>query len=208
VARRLAAALFAYVFSAALAVLPTLVGAQAVNGVNLTGVGHDRGRPGADVLIVEFADFGCSYCARFIKETYQSLDSAYIRPGRVEWKYVPFVTGNFRNSREVTEAAECAADQNAFWPMHDLLYARRKDWMTSKDIGGMLARYAQELGLSPTRFSHCIRTRATRERVAKNDVLASTLFIRGTPTFFVNRYTIPGAVPFDLFRQVIEAASR
>src|SRR5262245_58591031 len=102
-------------------------------GVSLAGIGHDTGSTGAKVFVVEFADFGCGYCARFNVETYPKIDSAHIKPGVVRWKMVPFVTGQFRNSQEVAEAAECAAEQGAFWRMHDLLYAKRKEWMSSRD---------------------------------------------------------------------------
>jgi protein-disulfide isomerase len=177
-------------------------------GVSLAGVGHDLGVDKARVVIVEFADYGCSYCAKFAHETFRQIDSAYVRPGIVLFKYVPFVTGNFRNSREVAEAAECAGEQNAYWKMHDLLFDRRKEWMAASDIKTVIARYAQELKLDAKRLSVCQMSTGARRNIAHNDLLASTLGIRATPTFFVNGRMVPGAIPFDLFRQVIEGAIR
>lgn len=182
--------------------------AQANGSLSLTGVGHDVGKTAAKVYIVEFADFGCGYCARFAKETYPRIDSAYIKTGRVMWKYVPFVTGMFKNSRQAAEAAECAAQQNGFWAMHDRLYERRKEWMASSDPVGLMSRYAQELKLDAKQLGLCLRTGAVRQRIARNDLLANALYIRGTPTFFVNGQAIPGAIPFDLFKQVIVAAEK
>lgn len=175
-------------------------------GISLAGVGHDLGATTARVFIVEFGDFGCSYCARFAAETYPKIDSAYIASGIVRWKMVPFVTGMFRNSREVAEAAECAAEQGEFWKMHDLLYAKRKEWMASSDIRGLVARYVVQLKLDRTAFGRCAMNPAIRQRIQAHDALAQRLAIRGTPTFFVNGRVIPGAIPFDLFRQVIDAA--
>jgi len=178
-------------------------------GVSLAGVGHDLGTASrAKVMIVEFADYGCSYCAKFAHETFRQIDSAYIRTGVVLFKYVPFVTGNFRNAREVTEAAECAGEQNAYWKMHDLLFDRRKEWMSTSDIKTAIARYAQELKLDAKRLSFCQMSTGARRNIAHNDLLATTLGIRATPTFFVNGRMVPGAIPFDLFRQVIEGALR
>ena len=177
-------------------------------GVSLAGVGHDLGTGKSRVVIVEFADFGCSYCAKFAHETFHQIDSAYIRSGVVSFKYVPFVTGNFRNSREVAEAAECAGEQNAYWKMHDLLFDRRKEWMKTNDIRTAIARYAQELKLDAKRLSLCQMSTGARRNIAHNDLLANTLGIRATPTFFVNGRMVPGAIPFDLFRQVIEGAIR
>ena len=177
-------------------------------GVSLAGIGHDTGSTGAKVFVVEFADFGCGYCARFNVETYPKLDSAHIKTGLVRFKMVPFVTGQFRNSRDVAEAAECAAEQGAFWKMHDLLYARRKEWMTAKDIRAQIGKYVKELNLEPGKFTRCTMNPEIRQRVYRQDAIAQQLSIRGTPTFFVNGRTIPGAIPFDLFSQVITAAAR
>ena len=177
-------------------------------GVSLAGVGHDLGSATSKVFIVEFADFGCSYCAKFNVETYPKVDSAYIKPGVVRWKSVPFVTGMFRNSRQVAEAAECAADQGAFWKMHDLLYLKRKEWMASSDIGTLITKYATQLNLDRTVFARCLLSPEIKRRIQRHDALAQQLGIRGTPNFYVNGRSVPGAIPFEVFQQVIVAARR
>jgi protein-disulfide isomerase len=177
-------------------------------GVSLAGLGHDTGSSSAKVFVVEFADFGCGYCARFNVETYPKLDSAHIKPGLVRWKMVPFVTGSFRNSRDVAEAAECSAEQGAFWKMHDLLYAKRKEWMASTDIRALINKYVTQLRLQPAPFLRCMMNPEIKRRIQRHDAIAQQLLIRGTPTFFVNGRVVPGAVPFELFSQVIIAATK
>lgn len=188
---------------------PAVGSAQAGNGgVSLAGIGHDTGSTKAKVFVVEFADFGCGYCARWNVETHPKVDSAHIRPGLVRFKMVPFVTGMFRNSRDVAEASECAAEQGAFWKMHDLLYAKRKEWMASTDIKSLINKYVTQLKLQPAPFARCMMNPETKRRIQRNDAIAQQLAIRGTPTFYVNGRIVPGAVPFDLFSQVITAAAR
>ena len=188
-------------------VLACLVGspvrAQNGGGVSVAGIGHDLGRSTARVFIVEFADFGCGYCSKFAFDQYPKLDSAYISKGVVRWKMVPFVTGMFRNSREVAEAAECSAEQGAFWKMHDLLYKRQKEWKASSDIGSLITKYATELKLDRKALSRCLLNPEIRKRIQRHDALAQQLNIRGTPTFFVNGRVVPGAIPFELFQRVI-----
>ena len=177
-------------------------------GVSLAGIGHDTGSSGAKVFVVEFADFGCGYCAKFNVETYPKLDSAHIKPGTVRWKMVPFVTGMFRNSRDVAEAAECAAEQGGFWKMHDLLYVKRKEWMASTDIRSLINKYGAQLKLQSAPFTRCLMNPEIKRRIQRHDAIAQQLLIRGTPTFFVNGRIVPGAIPFDLFSQVITAAAK
>jgi protein-disulfide isomerase len=178
----------------------------ASGGVSIAGMGHDLGGAAARVFIIEFGDFGCSYCAKFNVETYPKIDSAYIKAGIVRWKMVPFVTGMFKNSREVSEAAECAGEQGGFWKMHDLLYAKRKEWTASKDIQALVVKYASQVKLDPVPFRRCLLNPEIKRRIQRNDAVAQQLGIRGTPFFYVNGRAVPGAIPFDLFKQVIDAA--
>jgi protein-disulfide isomerase len=177
-------------------------------GISVAGAGHDRGDSTARVYIIEFGDFGCSYCAKFAAETYPAIDSAFIRTGTVRWKYIPYVTGMFRNAREVAEGAECAAEQGAFWKMHDLLFQRRKEWMAAKAPRTLVARYASELKLDGAAFARCTMGTAARTRVARHDAIAGAVGVHVTPTFFVNGRLVRGAIPFALFKRVIEEADR
>jgi len=182
--------------------------ANPSRGLSLAGVGHDRGGSAARIFIVEFADFGCSYCSKFNVETFPKIDSIYIGGGTVRWKVVPFVTGMFKNSREVAEAAECAGEQGGFWKMHDLLYLKRKEWMASKDIRALVAKYAGQVKLDMVPFGRCLMNPEIKRRIMRHDQLAQQLSIRGTPTFYVNGRVIPGAIPFDMFQEVIRQATR
>lgn len=199
------------VLAAAMAVLtaaPGLVAPAAAQGERLDGLGHDRGQPDAPVLVIEFADFGCHYCALFAHETFPALDGEFIQPGRVRWKLVPFVLGAFRNSRQAAEAAVCAGDQDAFWPMHDRLFAGRATWSRDRRPWERFGRYAAELGLDTARFTACAANRAARERVTQHDAAAKWFRVRATPTFFVNGQRVEGALPLEMFRKVLERALR
>jgi protein-disulfide isomerase len=181
---------------------------RADAGVNVAALGHDLGNARASVWIIEFGDFGCGYCAQFNRNIWPVLDSLYVRTGKVRWKYIPFVLGSFRNSREVSEAAECAAEQGAFWKISDVLFARRREWMASSTPRELAARYAKELGLDQQAFSRCAMSTAAQRRILQNTSAARSLYLRGTPTFFVNGQMYPGMVPLNEFRKLIDSLSR
>lgn len=174
--------------------------------VNLDGVGHDRGSPGAPVEVVEFVDFACPHCATFATGTFPALDAEFVQAGRVRWKLVPLVLGTFRNSREAAEAAECAAEQGAFWPMHHRLFATRDDWVATRRPWDRFRTYAGDLGLEPIPFDACRRGRTARLRVERHGEIAARLGILGTPTFFVNGRRIVGAPPLPSFRRELADA--
>ena len=85
-----------------------------------------------------------------------------------------------------------------------------KKCRSDKDFRPMLFewyKYVAQLKLQPGPFARCLMNPEIKRRIQRHDAIAQQLLIRGTPTFFVNGRVVPGAVPFDLFSQVITAAA-
>ncbi len=179
-----------------------------VNGVDLTGVGYDHGSPSAPVVVVNFSDFGCPYCGSFSRETQPSLDREFVVPGKVFFKYVPFVMGMFPNGEQAARAGECAGDQGKFQAMHDRLYLGQKEWKASRTPESVFKRYAAETGLDAARFAACNSGNTTHPRTALATDKADRLGIRVTPTFYVNGRQIEGALPLEDFRHVLSQATQ
>lgn len=171
---------------------------------DLDGFGYTKGTPAAPIVVIEFGDFGCSACGLFASDTWPSVQREYIDAGRIYWRYIPFVMGSFRNSSEATRAAECAGEQNAFFGMHDRLYSQRRTWMASNEPQRVFAEYASALGLDRALFDHCYANNRRGSRIAANNALAQQLGVRGTPTFFINGQRAVGAIPIDVFREVMK----
>lgn len=176
-------------------------GAQAV-----TDVGIDLGDPAAPVLVVEYADFGCSACAEFARTTFHAIEAEFVTTGLVRWRIVPFVLGPFRHSKHAAAAALCAAEQDAFWSMHDLLFENQRQWSRAGDPGPILKGFAAELGLDSARFHGCVRSDAAAERVLDFTRLARESRVRATPTFFLNDRRVLGALPLATFRELLTTA--
>lgn len=173
--------------------------------ISLEGFGIAKGSDSAPVWIVELADFGCGYCAKFASETMPALDSLFTSKGKLSWRYVPFVLGSFPNARQAAEGAVCAARQGRFWQMHDRLYEKRKEWMGSSNAVITIARLAREAGVNAAQYGACVRGRDAAAEVVRNDALARALMVRGTPTFVINGEVVPGSLPRDVFVKGIEA---
>ena len=82
--------------------------------------GHLLGGDGAAVQIVVYEDFGCTFCREFGREVIPVLEEEYIDAGTVSLEYRHLaILGE--ESVNAAAAAECAADQDLFWPYHDLV---------------------------------------------------------------------------------------
>lgn len=201
----LAGALAAFAAPAPAQMVQRMIVKMGDKTVALDGVGYQKGNPAADVWVVEFADFGCRYCEKFWRETLPVFDSLYIKKGRISWKFVPFTIGMFPNSTEAAEASICAAEQGKFYPMHDILYDKRTEWMKAKNARAQMASYAARIKLDSQKYNSCIKGKAVREQLQRNNALAQSMMVRGTPTFFINGEVVPGALPTDVFVKGMDA---
>jgi protein-disulfide isomerase len=177
-----------------------------VAGVDLTGVGYDKGSADAPVVMVNFSDFGCPYCASFAREGQPVIEREYVRTGKVFLKYVPFVAGMFPNGQQAARTAECSAEQGTFWPMHDRLYAEQKQWKNTIYALPIFQKDAAALGLDTARFTRCYETNHLHPRSKVATDAADRLRIRVTPSFVVNGTLIEGALPLPQFRELLDAA--
>lgn len=156
--------------------------------------------------MIDFSDFGCPYCGEFARETYPALERDYVRTGKLYFKYVPFLTGGFPNSREVTRAAECAAEQGRFWPMLDRVYAAQREWKGARDPLPVIARMWSAAGVDGARAKRCYTSGLTDRRTQRATEVANDIGVRVTPSFVVDGRPVQGALPLAEFRRIIDAA--
>jgi len=169
-------------------------------GVYLVDIGDSpvRGPKNAPITIVTFSDFQCPYCAR-LEKTLAQVRAHYGNQVRIVWKDAPN-TGLHQEALGAHEAARAAGEQGRFWEMHDKIFSR--PYVLNRPT---FERYAAELGLDMNRFRGALdegRFRAAiQEETAYGVSLAGP---SGTPTIFINGQLMPGAFPFESFRQLID----
>jgi protein-disulfide isomerase len=159
---------------------------------------HVRGPLGAPVTIVEYGDFECPYCGRAEPIVRRLLED--FGDVRYVWRHLP-LTDVHTHAQLAAEAAEAAAAQDAFWPMHDLLL-ERQDALGVRDLLG----YAAELGLDVERFERDLRAHAGAARIADDVDSADLSGVSGTPTFFVNGRRHYGAYDIEALSRAVRAA--
>ena len=154
------------------------------------------------VTVIEYLDFQCPVCGRFFRETYPSIKSEYIDTGKVRWvvRHFPLRTIH-PDAQRAAEASECAANQDAFFPYHDVLFTNQNN------LGAdALKDYAAQLGLDTIAFGECLDSGAEAGRVQADVDRGLADGVTGTPTFFINGQRVAGFRTVEEMRTLLDAA--
>ncbi|WP_433242747.1 Na+/H+ antiporter NhaA [Streptosporangium sp. CA-135522] len=159
---------------------------------------HLRGPRDAPLTVVEYGDFECPYCGQaepVVRELLSDLGDV-----RYVWRHLPLHDVH-PSAQLAAEAAEAAAEQEAFWEMHDLLLDHQDDLRVTD-----LIRYAEDLGLDVERFRTALHEHTGAPRIAEDVDSADLSGVSGTPTFFINGRRHHGAYDIDTLSAAVRAA--
>ena len=161
---------------------------------------HIRGPEDAPITVVEYGDFECPYCGQaepVIRELLAGHGDV-----RYVWRHLP-LSDVHAQAQLAAQAAEAAAEQGAFWEMHDLLF-QHQDALRPGD----LVRYAGALGLDVERFRVDLRSDTGAARVREDVDSADLSGVSGTPTFFINGRRHYGAYDIATLSAAVETARK
>jgi protein-disulfide isomerase len=165
-----------------------------------------KGSPTAPVTVYEMSDFQCPYCKRFAQETFPRIEQTYITPGKVRWVFINFpLTSVHDHAAAAAELALCAAKQQGFWRVHDLLFQYQDTWAPLKEAGPFFVSLADSADLSKKTLVACLEAPATREELKAEAEGSQRSGATSTPTFYIEGGLLEGAVPFEVFKRVLDS---
>jgi protein-disulfide isomerase len=166
------------------------------------------GSPEAQVMIIEFTDLQCPYCAQFARDTWPLLRERYVDTGKVRFatRDLPLPFHAFALPAAV--AARCAGQQGKFWEYREALF--RDQSLPGHE---RYAELAGTFGLDTRRFESCRADPAVLQAVRADAALAASSGIASTPSFVIGRVVngefegemMSGAQPFEVFQQRLDS---
>ena len=168
-----------------------------------------RGKADAKLTLVEFSDFECPFCGRYMKETYGLIQHDYVDSGKIRYVFRNFPLERIHpHALRAGVAGECAREQGKFWDMHDRLFANQQA-LEEPD----LLKTAAAAGVDASAFKQCLGGRGeTKIRRDLDD--GARAGITGTPYFFIGvtqpdgkvkvMKAITGAQPYSVFKSTID----
>lgn len=172
-----------------------------------------KGPKDAKVVLVEFSDFQCPFCARFSRETIPQVQTDYVDTGKIKYVFADFPLETIHPyAFKAAEAANCAGEQGEYWKMHDQLFANQKA-LKPED----LSQHAETLGLDKSKFQECLDTQKRAPSIRKIMAQAGDAGVSSTPTVMVGVLqpnstkvkvlrVLKGAQPFAAVKDAIDNA--
>ena len=155
------------------------------------------GPNGAAVTIVEFSDYQCPFCHR-AQSAIDKVMSTYA--GKVQLVHRDFPLDGHPGAFPAARASRCAGEQGKFWDYHHSLMTETGP-LDDADLRSRAAR----LKLEPTAFGACLSSDRHDSSIHESVDAGTKAGVTGTPAYFVNGRALSGALPFESFREIVDA---
>jgi protein-disulfide isomerase len=161
---------------------------------------HVQGPADAAVTLLEYGDYECPFCGAaypIVKHVQETMGERL----RFVFRNFPITTAH-PHAEQAAEAAEAAAAQGQFWPMHDLLYENQQHLETDD-----LIAYAGRLGLDVSRFQRELADHVHAARVREDFMSGVRSGVNGTPTFYIDGERYEGSYDAEPLLDALKQAA-
>ena len=154
------------------------------------------GEADGDVVLVEFFDYQCGYCARMLDDVFTLSDDDDAL--RVVFKELPILGPASTIASQVALASRLQ-DESVYVPLHNALMSY--EGPLNEEV---IFSIAGQFDLDLDRLRDDMDDPQVVGEIQANLRLADALGIRGTPAFAIGDHLIPGAVGLDMLRQLVD----
>lgn len=152
------------------------------------------------IVLLEFSDFQCPFCAQANETVKQFMDKHGDRV-TLAYKHLP-LTRIHPQALPAAKAAWAAGRQGKFWEYHDALFSQQA--LLGEEL---YDKIASDLKLNVEQFNSDRQSEAATEAIQEDLKLASSLRINGTPFFLLNGEPLSGAIELSQMEKVLQQVS-
>ncbi len=160
----------------------------------------------APITIYEASDFQCPYCRVFWEETLPQIKREYVESGKARIIFLNFPIPQLHaNAAAAHEFAMCAAAQDRFWRIHDLLYEHQAQWEELDQPQSFFMTLADSAHLNRDSVTTCVEQGAQRWLVRQEAQAIAQSGVTSTPSFIIEGGLLKGAAPIDAWRPLLDS---
>lgn len=162
-----------------------------------------NGNPNAQITIVEYSDYNCGHCGR-AHETMKRLKEEYGDKIRFVFKHYPVLDARTHTSMMAAEYAEAIGLQSAElkYKFHSEVFENQGDLHERGEE--FLKSAVKAAGADLAKVQKDRKSKTVKDRIKQDMDEAQKFGFNGTPAFLINGAALPGAYPYEAFKQVID----
>jgi protein-disulfide isomerase len=186
--------------------------AELMSKIDVTGR-PSRGTKNAKVVVVNFDDFECPYCAAMHRTLFPEIFKEY--GDRVDFIYKDYPLAEIHPwAIHAAVDANCLAAQNtdAYWDFADTIHANKHDVDSEKTPGArfeaidkLAVLQGQKHNVDVVKLQACVKAQK-EDAVRASMKEADGIGVNATPTLFINGQKIDGAVSANEVRAALDNA--
>ncbi len=188
--------------------LPAAAGLARAQQPDDLRAARTKGSATAPVTMYIMSDFECPWCGDFARNTFPIIEREYVATGKMKIVFVNMPLSIHKNAEPAAEVAMCAARQNKFWQIHDLLFRHQSDWSDLDEPGPYFLSLGDSAGADRAQLTACLQTAATRPLVKADYDGSLRTGAHSTPSFYIEGGLMSGAEPMDVFRPILDSIIR
>ena len=167
--------------------------------LNVGSTDHVRGSTTAPVTMLVYGDYECPY-TRELELSVTGLRRLDGDSFRYVFRYFPLreIHPHAQLAAQAAETVYSLAGQDAFWIMHDALFANQDDLEVDN-----LERQATAAGVDQSAFRAALATRQITDRIERDVLSGRANGVNGTPSLFINGERYRGARDIATLRAAI-----
>lgn len=175
--------------------------AMKTNPKSAIGDSPTTGSAAQQIVLLEFSDFQCPFCARAY-DTVKQFMAKHEDKVTLAYKHFP-LTSIHPQALPAAKAAWAAQQQGKFWEYYGALFEGQKE--LGEPLYGSIA---QKLNLKLDKFNTDRNSPAAEAAIQKDVQLAQQLGIEGTPFFIMNGQTFSGAIELSEMESILASVSK
>jgi protein-disulfide isomerase len=162
-----------------------------------------NGNPAAQITIVEYSDYNCGHCGR-AHETMSKLKAEYGDKIRFVFKQYPVLDGRTKTSMMAAEYSEAVSlqSQDLKYKFHSAVFEAQGDLQEKGEEA--LKAAVKAAGADLAKVQKDRKSSTVKNRIKQDMEEASKFGFNGTPAFLINGASLPGAYPYEAFKQIID----
>ena len=160
----------------------------------------------ARAAMLAFVDYASPESAEHALNVLPQLREQYVDAGNLIYVVHPWLESDDGPGVQAAVAAECAADQDKAWEMHDLLFENQEEWLAAGDLEATFGEYAASLDLDEDQFAECLASSEPLTRAQSGTVVGTMIGVPEAPVYvFSSGQSLTGTATLEEFQAILDS---